>query len=512
MTLDLASSIRSVLALAPDQSALEYQERWYSWGDVASIMQRGETLLATAGLGEGASVGILLRNQPAAVAMLLQVLATRRCVVTLNPFQSADKIASDLAAVQVDAVIADEQDWESSAIRQAVADKGCLALSISSRAELTVQALPEIVVAPERISAPSQTGIAIMMLSSGTTGPAKRIALPYSNFEHSLLDAAHYENKKNASGKAELKTSPAMLCIPLVHIGGMYAAVAAIIAGRSIVILEKFSVIEWTRAVSKYRPKLVSLPPTAIRMILDAQVPKESIDSLLAIRTGSAPLDPELQQAFEAIYDIPLLDAYGATEFAGAVAGWSLRDHQRYSADKRGSVGRPQPGCELRVIDPETSTPLGNNIVGLLEVRSAQVGTGQWVRTTDLAEIDDDGFLFIRGRVDSAIIRGGFKVLPRDVEQILREHPAIKEICIVGMPDQRLGAVPVAAFELEPGATLDEKDLVAFARNKLVAYQVPVKWQAVDRLPRTPSLKISQYEVRQLFDAQAETPPTSVAQ
>jgi acyl-coenzyme A synthetase/AMP-(fatty) acid ligase len=292
----------------------------------------------------------------------------------------------------------------------------------------------------------------------------------------------------------------------------MYAAVAAIIAGRSIVILEKFSVTEWTQAVSRYRPKLVSLPPTAIRMILDAQVPKESIDSLLAIRTGSAPLDPELQQAFEARYGIPLLDAYGATEFAGAVAGWSLRDHQRYSADKRGSVGRPQPGCELRVIDPETGTRLGNNIVGLLEVRSAQVGTGQWVRTTDLAEIDDDGFLFIRGRVDSAIIRGGFKVLPRDVEQILREHPAIKEICVVGVPDHRLGAVPVAALELQPGLSLEEKDLIAFARNKLVAYQVPVRWQVVDKLPRTPSLKISQYEVRQLFDATTELPPASVAQ
>ncbi|MFJ3370535.1 class I adenylate-forming enzyme family protein [Pseudomonas sp. NPDC086251] len=512
MTLDLASSIRSVLALAPDQPALEYQQRWYCWGDVATIMQRAEILLATSGLGEGASVGILLRNQPAAVAMLLQVLASRRCVVTLNPFQSADKIASDLAAVQVDAVIADEQDWQSPALRQAVTDKGCLALSISSHAEMTVQELPDLVVDPVRVSAPSQSGIAIMMLSSGTTGPAKRIALHYSNFEHSLLDAAHYENKKNASGKVELKASPAMLCIPLVHIGGMYAAVAAIIAGRSIVILEKFSVLEWTQAVSSYRPKLVSLPPTAIRMILDAQVPKESIDSLLAIRTGSAPLDPALQQAFEDRYDIPLLDAYGATEFAGAVAGWSLRDHQRFSADKRGSVGRPQPGCELRVIDPETGTPLGSNVVGLLEVRSAQIGAGHWVRTTDLAEIDDDGFLYIRGRVDSAIIRGGFKVLPRDVEQILREHPAIKEICVVGVPDHRLGAVPVAAFELEPGLSLDEKDLVAFARNKLVAYQVPVRWQAVDKLPRTPSLKISQYEVRQLFDAVTETPPATLAQ
>lgn len=509
MTLDLASSISSVLTLAPDAPALEYQQRWYSWGEVGLIMQQAETLLAD--LPTGAPVGILLRNQPTAVAMLLQVLASRRCVVTLNPFQSADKIAQDLEALAVDAVIADEQDWHAQALRQAVANKGCQALSISSAGALQVGPLAGHRVNPQRLPAPLQQGIAILMLSSGTTGPAKRIALPYSNLEHSLLDAAHYEDNKN-KGQQALKTSPAMLAIPLVHIGGMYAAVAAVIGGRSIIILEKFSVHEWTQAVSRYKPKVVSLPPTAIRMILDANVAPHEIASLLAIRTGSAPLDPQLQIDFEQRYGVPLLDAYGATEFAGAVAGWSLRDHQRYSTTKRGSVGRAQPGCEMRVIDPDTGTTLGTNTVGLLEVRSAQVDAQRWVRTTDLAEIDDDGFLFIRGRSDAAIIRGGFKVLPRDVEQALREHPAIQEICVVGLADQRLGAVPVAALELRPGATLDEQELVAYARHKLVAYQVPVRWQVVEKLPRTPSLKISQHEVRLLFTGAEDLQNAAVAQ
>ncbi|HEX8594959.1 MAG TPA: fatty acid--CoA ligase family protein [Pseudomonas sp.] len=500
MTLDLALRIRSVLAIAPESPALEYKQRWYSWAEMSLLMSQTDKLLSDASLNEGAPVGILLRNRPAQLCMLLQALASRRCVVTLNPFQSPEKIARDLEAIQIGALIADEQDWQTPALLAAAQAKGCLGLSVSSDEKMTVQAQPGVALTLDPTSLPDLSETAILMLSSGTTGPAKRISLPYSKLEASLTDAAHYEAGK-APEILALKTSPAMLTTPLVHIGGMYFAVAAVVAARPIVILEKFTVADWSKAVAAYRPKTVSLPPTAIRMILDADVAKSDIDSLLAIRTGSAPLDPDMQIEFETRYDIPLLDAYGATEFAGAVAGWSLREHKEFSKHKRGSVGRAQPGCDVRIVDPKTDQVLGNNNVGLLEVRSAQIDGSRWVRTTDLAEIDDDGFIFIRGRSDSAIIRGGFKVLPLDVEAALREHPSIKEICVVGLPDPRLGAVPVAALELRPGEELSDAQLNTFAREKLVAYQVPVRWLVVDSLPRTPSLKVSQHEVRQLFDA-----------
>ncbi|WAH55427.1 fatty acid--CoA ligase family protein [Pseudomonas silvicola] len=505
MTLDLASRIHSVLALSPESPALEYHNHWYSWGEMKTLMDAIEEQLAQAQLAEGAPVGILLRNRPAQLCALLQVLASRRCVVTLNPFQSPEKIAKDLAVVELGALIADEQDWSATALRAAAEAKGCLGISVAS--QRTMSATKLLATSPNIASPTLQTQTAILMLSSGTTGPAKRIALPYSRLEASLLDAAHYEAGKATHGLA-LKTSPAMLTTPLVHIGGMYFAVAAVVAARPIVMLEKFTVSDWHRAVAAYRPKMLSLPPAAIRMILDAEVPKDDISSLLAIRTGSAPLDPELQIEFEERYGIPLLDAYGATEFAGAVAGWSLEDHRKYATTKRGAVGRAQPGCEIRVVDVQSGTCLGINAVGLLEVRAMQVDGSQWVRTTDLAEIDDDGFIFIRGRFDSAIIRGGFKVLPRDVEQVLREYPSIRDICIVGLPDPRLGEVPVAAVELSAGTTVDESALNAFARERLVAYQVPVRWMVVDALPRTPSLKVSQHEVRQLFLAATQPQPS----
>ncbi|HEX8604839.1 MAG TPA: class I adenylate-forming enzyme family protein [Pseudoduganella sp.] len=499
MALGLAERIKTVLALGPDKGAIEFNGRWHSWQEIGDAMRGLDALLDAAGLGEGTPVGIVLRNRPAHFPALLEVLASRRCVVTVNPFQSAEKLASDVRGLRLRVLIADAQDWAIAELQAAVAELGCLAIRVDTSPVLGMQVIASGTTSDAGSFHAPLPDTCILMLTSGTTGPAKRIKLPYRHFERAIFDAEHYETKGGVM-KLELKESPAVLATPLVHIGGMYAAVAAIASARPIVILEKFSVAEFRRVLAAYAPKLIALPPTAVRMILDAGVPQAELASLRAIRTGSAPLDPALQEAFEAHYGVPLLDAYGATEFAGAVAGWTLKDHTAYSRAKRGSVGRAQPGCQLRVVCAATFEPLPAGSVGLLEVKTSQSDDGTWLRTTDLAEIDSDGFLFIRGRADDAIVRGGFKVLPRDVEAIFRKHPAVKDASVVGLPDQRLGAIPVVAFELHDDcAPVTTDELLAFARKDLASYQVPVHAMLVKALPRSPSLKVSQHEVRDLF-------------
>jgi acyl-CoA synthetase (AMP-forming)/AMP-acid ligase II len=137
-----------------------------------------------------------------------------------------------------------------------------------------------------------------------------------------------------------------------------------------------------------------------------------------------------------------------------------------------------------------------------LEVRSAQLGAeAGWVRTTDLAELDADGFLWIRGRADNAIIRGGFKIAPAEVVEVLERHPSVQEASVVGLADERLGAVPVAAVELVSGApAIDGEELRSFAREHLTGTQVPSRIVVVEALPRTPSLKVSQPGVKALFE------------
>jgi acyl-CoA synthetase (AMP-forming)/AMP-acid ligase II len=133
---------------------------------------------------------------------------------------------------------------------------------------------------------------------------------------------------------------------------------------------------------------------------------------------------------------------------------------------------------------------------GRIEVRTAG---GDWVRTTDLGRLDPDGFLFVDGRTDDVIVRGGFKVHPSDIVAVLRGHPDVRDAGVTGLADGRLGAVPVAAVELNADADVTEADLLAFVRERVAHYQVPARLVVVDALPRTPSMKVSQPGLRGLF-------------
>jgi acyl-coenzyme A synthetase/AMP-(fatty) acid ligase len=292
---------------------------------------------------------------------------------------------------------------------------------------------------------------------------------------------------------------------PFAHISGVFSLFNCVAAGRSSCLLDRFSVDSFTDAVRRHRPKVAGAPPSALRMILDAEVPKTDLASLVAFRAGTAPLDPDLADEFYARYGIPVLQNYGATEFAGGVAGWTLGDFKAHHKDKRGSVGRLNPGVAARIVDPETGEVLPHGEEGLLELRAEQLGDGaSWIRTTDLGVLDADDFLWINGRHDNAIIRGGFKVMPDDVVRALEQHPAIREAAVVGLPDPRLGQAPAAAYILRSGAEPPTEDaLRGFLREKLLPYQVPVRLMQVAELPRTPSLKVSQPDLRAMFEAAA---------
>jgi acyl-coenzyme A synthetase/AMP-(fatty) acid ligase len=226
---------------------------------------------------------------------------------------------------------------------------------------------------------------------------------------------------------------------------------------------------------------------------------------LKSVVSGTAPLSPDDADAFTAAYDVPVLTSYAATEFGGGVAGWNIRDHREFWSAKRGSVGRAHDGCELRIVDDDTGAPLGPDVEGLLEVRAGQLGDDAgWIRTTDQARIDADGFLWILGRADQAIIRGGFKVRPDDVQAALEGHPSVRAAAVVSRPDPRLGAVPVAAVELRPGDRIDADALIEHAATVLAPYELPAEIRFVGAMPRTASAKVDLRAVNALFDVGAD--------
>jgi acyl-CoA synthetase (AMP-forming)/AMP-acid ligase II len=321
----------------------------------------------------------------------------------------------------------------------------------------------------------------------------------YEAFERTVAAAsAHY-----GSGGADalrLRSGVAIVSSPLVHMSGLFRTLLNICEGRSIALLERFRVPDFVDAVVRHRPRAVSLVPSALTMMLDAQVAPEVFASVEVVTSGTAHLPVAVQEEFEDRYGVAVLPSYGATEFAGGVAGWNRSLHKEWAKAKRGSVGRLQRGREVRIVSPEDGTELPSGVQGQIEVRTAGE---EWIPTTDLGRLDSDGFLFVDGRLDDVIIRGGFKVTPADIVAVLCSHPAVRDAGVTGIPDARLGAVPVGAVELADGACVDSEELLDFVRERVTRYQVPAQLLIVDELPRTPSLKVSQPKLRELFEGRS---------
>ncbi|MFD3377459.1 MULTISPECIES: class I adenylate-forming enzyme family protein [unclassified Streptomyces] len=487
-----------LLAEAPaDAEAIEYQGDWWTWGRIQETARGVVEALDAADLRAGARVGLVLENRPEHVAVVAAVIASGRCLVMLSPLQPAARLAADIARCELPVVVSGAEALAREGVLSAVTGNGA-AKELGKDGTL----LPAGGSAPA--GAPANPGVAVEMLTSGTTGPPKRVHLRIGQLDQALVSGGQTPKSERL-----LSPSASLVATPLVHIGGLWRALACLATGRRMLLMPRFAVGPWVSAVARHRLRAASLVPAAIRAVLDAEVPKERLAGLQVVTSGTAPCPPELADAFFRTYGIPVLMTYGATEFAGAVVGWTLPLHQQWWQRKAGSAGRAFAGVELRVTgEDEGELPAGRT--GRLEVRTEQSTRGgrAWVRTSDLARIDADRFVWIEGRADDAIIRGGFKVQPETVRRALETHPAVREAAVAGLPDPRLGEVPVAAVEVEPGLPApDPAELDALCRARLTPYEVPAHIVVLDVLPRTPSSKVSRVELLDLVRVRLDRQP-----
>ena len=499
----MTEKLRAIMAIDPDRAEIDFEGKDYSWADISRVVRSIEDALDAMDLPAEARVGVLLRNRPGHIAGILAVLSTDRCLVSLNPILPDAKLFADIEGLGLPAIISDESDIVRPGIDDAFTTAGSAVIAIGARLEgarlLKGFETP-------RCTMQTSSGVAIEMLTSGTTGAPKRVPLTRVSFDASFAGFTRYERNRDFADKPQLRSGVTIVTNPLTHIGGIYGCIGALAAGRKIGLLEKFTVDGWVDAIRRNRPKVAGAVPSAVRMLLEADVDPEALSSLSVMTSGTAPLPPELVDAFYDKYGIPILANYGATEFAGAIAGWSIDDFRALWKEKHGSVGRVHANISARVINAESWTEVPPGEEGLLEIKGEQLGGAyprdgdNWLRTTDRAVLDSDGFLYIRGRADNAIIRGGFKVHPDDVVKALHDHPAIREAAVVGVADERLGEVPSAAIILrDDAAQPDEGELKEFLKERLIAYQVPAQFRFVEDFPRTPSMKPSAPGLRALF-------------
>jgi long-chain acyl-CoA synthetase len=267
--------------------------------------------------------------------------------------------------------------------------------------------------------------------------------------------------------------------------------------GRDVVLLRKFSGALAKRLVDEHGIDHLTLNPAMLRMLLDETQPGDRLGRVRYVSSGTAPLTPALREAFEERFGVPVLQAYGQTEAFGGIAIESVKDV--LSGNRRpGSVGRPLPGVELRLVGADgLDVPRGDS--GEIWVRSRSAMRGylaaagdaparavEWLRTGDLGRLDEDGYLYITGRLKNIIICGGFNITPEEVEAV-----------VVSWPDERLGEIPVAVVESEAG----EAEILAEVAGRLTAYKRPRTLLRVDRLPRVPNGKVDRPAVNRLVAA-----------
>lgn len=482
----------AVLNRRGDEPAIEFERRWYSWGELRVVASLVTDLIRESGAHPRARAVLVAKNRPSAIAAYLGLMEQCFSFRLVYPFQSSASMAREICQIRPAAVIAAEETFDDE-ITARLAGEGIAGIALRQLDAVPVPGLEHSV-----IEADIQTEPVIEIHTSGTTGTPKPFALDYDTIATHIVGG---RVTPSSAGDHPEALPPILMYFPAGNITGLHANIAPLLRGQRGVLLDRFSVDGWHDHLKRFRPVAGGLPPAGVQMVLDADLPREDFASLKMIGSGSAPLDPSVQKAFEERYGVPILLAYGATEFGGPVVSMTPELYAEWGGKKRGSVGKPLPGVKIRVVDDVTGVEVPVGVMGLLEVVSPRIGP-HWIRTSDLAKVDEDGFLFLCGRSDGAIMRGGFKILPETIERALVLHPAVAAAGVVGVTDRRLGQVPAAAIQLRAGCMVPTfAELEQHLRAHLPATHIPVKWTLVDELPRTASYKIHQPSLRALFES-----------
>ncbi len=352
--------------------------------------------------------------------------------------------------------------------------------------------------ATHELGAVSEGDIAVILYTSGTTGTPKGVMLTHKNL---------YANARQVRESSDLGDRSVTLgVLPLAHIFGFTVSTITAMVGGSVVVFRKFEVQEVFAAIERHRVRTFSAVPAMLyAMVTSPLASQYDLSSLETVSSGSAPCPVTLIEAFQERFHADVLEGYGLSEAAPVVSG-----HRRGMPIKPGTVGVLVSGVEARILD-RGGNAMPSGEVGELWVRGDNITPGYyrnskateevldegWLATGDLARMDADGYLSIVDRKKDLIIRGGYNIYPRDVEEVLLRHPAIAEAAVIGVPSERLGEEPLAFVVPRSGRPIDEEEVIAFARTTLAHYKVPRHIMVVDSLPRNGVGKVLKKTLRE---------------
>lgn len=521
----LVHAFRDSVARAPGHPALAYFDGRLTYRETDELSDSVAGHLAARGLERGERVAIMLQNSPQFVLALLGAWKAGATVVPLNPMYKSAEVGHVLKDADVTALICSDRAWEAylrdtatgaPSVRIAVTACELDLQTSNDERVLNFERLPAaddaddlVAVARQGLAAPAgreptATDVALISYTSGTSGTPKGAMNSHGNI---MVNA-----ERQRTGHPIAEGAAYFALAPLFHITGMVCQLAACLTNAGTLVLAyRFHPGVVLDAFAEHRPAYTVGPSTAFMALAATPgVTPEHFASFEVISSGGAPLPPALVERFRAGFGPYIRNGYGLTECTAPCA--SVPPEREAPVDPVSgtlSVGVPGPDTVVRIIDENgADVPFGEQ--GEIAVRGPQVVSGYWrlpeataaafpdgeLRTGDIGFMDREGWLYVVDRKKDMINASGFKVWPREVEDVLYTHPAVREAAVVGVPDPYRGETVRAYVSLRPGASVEPGELGAYCKERLAAYKYPREVEILTELPKTASGKILRRELR----------------
>jgi long-chain acyl-CoA synthetase len=491
---NLALNLAEATDMYPDRAAVRLDELVLTYEELDERSARVAGLLAARGVTPGDRVGLMLPNLPQFPMLYYGVLRAGAVVVPMNPLLKAREVEYYLGDAGAKLIFA----WDGAAAEAAkgaeAAGTDFVAVAPAAFDQLLGEQAPVTSVTPR-----ADDDTAVILYTSGTTGKPKGAELTHANL------------RRNAAVTATtlLRLEPddvVMGCLPLFHSFGQTCGLnAAVGSGASLTLLPRFDPGKALEVIQRDRVTVFEGVPTMYVALLNhPQRVDYDVGSLRLCVSGGAALPVEVLRGFEDAFGCIILEGYGLSE-TSPVASFNHPERER----KPGSIGTPIQDVEMRLVDSlGEDAPTGE--VGEIAIRGHNLMKGYWqredatreavpdgwLRTGDLARQDEDGYYFIVDRKKDLIIRGGYNVYPREVEEVLYEHPAVAEAAVIGIPHPTHGEEVGAAVVLKPGAEATPAELRAFCSERVAAYKYPRHVWLEAALPKTATGKVLRREVQ----------------
>jgi acyl-CoA synthetase (AMP-forming)/AMP-acid ligase II len=438
-----------------------------SFGRLAELTAAWAAALHGAGVGPGGRVALAEWGGPRGTAVTLAATAVGAATAQINPLLTVGEIGQLVDVAGCGPVAVAGPDARESMFAALGPDGNVLDDPV----------LDDPVVAPGTPSEPIRGAEALVLFTSGTTGLPKPVSISNASI---LTRVSAYRPPFSA----ERPPNRSLMCVPSFHVGGMLGLLLSLWSGDTTVIQPRFDAGRWLELVEEHQVASVFVVPTMLARILDhPTIDDRDLSSLRLISYGAAAAPIELvHRAMERWPDVGFANTFGQTETLGAYTTLGPDDHR--DPARVGSVGRPVPGVDIRIVSLETGEDVPDGELGELWVRSDQNVADGWLHTGDLGRRDADGYLYPSGRISDGINRGGEKFGPGEIADVVRSHPDIAEVAVAGVPDPELGERVGVAVVMEPGvAPITRDGLRDYCRGRLAPFKLPEVVAVLDRLP-----------------------------